>query len=406
VVKRKNYQRIGNIVYDNTHDCLYGLLSNGGTQTVVRLDSNLENIEPIYAFPFGVSVFDVDVSHDGTWLSMTRQGDNGEHTLLLFNLQEFEQAIYKPVELVTWRDANLGQFRFSLDDQYLVGSSYYTGVSNLWQINIATRQMEMLTNASIGMFAPLEIQPGQLLALQFERDGMRPVTLKRQVVTDANAIQLYGQVAYEQNRDALEQVGLLRDSLPRIEFGDVYNHITPYHVLKEMRFAGAYPTISGFTDADSWNHVTPVLGYRLAVNDPVGLSSIRLSLGISPWSHNPWKNRLHADLEWQYYFWKLKAAWNHTDFYDLFGPRRSSRKGYTVGLSYDYTNSMIKPYTREWGFSVDAYGDMDALPMYQEIAVNDVKSLQVFLNRISGNSLPSRKYRRLTAFSMKLRRRR
>ena len=143
-----------------------------------------------------------------------------------------------------------------------------------------------------------------------------------------------------------------------------------------MRFAGAYPTISGFTDADSWNHVTPVLGYRLAVNDPVGLSSIRLSLGISPWSHNPWKNRLHADLEWQYYFWKLKAAWNHTDFYDLFGPRRTSRKGYTVGLSYDYTNSMIAPYTREWGFSVDAYGDMDALPMYQEIAVNDVKSLQ------------------------------
>ena len=376
VVKRKNYQRIGNIVYDNTHDCMYGLLSNGGTQTVVRLDSDLENIEPIYAFPFGVSVFDVDVSHDGTWLSMTRQGDNGEHTLLLFNTQELAQAIFKPVELVTWRDANLGQFRFSLDDQYLVGSSYYTGVSNLWQINIATRQMEMLTNASIGLFAPLEIQPGQLLALQFERDGMRPVTLKRQVVTDANAIQLYGQAAYEQNRDALEQVGLLRDSLPRIEFGDVYNHITPYHVLKEMRFAGAYPTISGFTDADSWNHVTPVLGYRLAVNDPVGLSSIRLSLGISPWSHNPWKNRLHADLEWQYYFWKLKAAWNHTDFYDLFGPRRTSRKGYTVGLSYDYTNSMISPYTREWGFSVDAYGDMDALPMYQEIAVNDVKSLQ------------------------------
>ena len=38
VVKRKKFQRINNIVYDNTHDCLYGLFSNAGTQTIVRLD--------------------------------------------------------------------------------------------------------------------------------------------------------------------------------------------------------------------------------------------------------------------------------------------------------------------------------------------------------------------------------
>ncbi|MBP5332820.1 MAG: hypothetical protein J6Y66_01465, partial [Bacteroidales bacterium] len=35
VVKRKKFQRINNIVYDNTHDCLYGLFSNAGTQTIV-----------------------------------------------------------------------------------------------------------------------------------------------------------------------------------------------------------------------------------------------------------------------------------------------------------------------------------------------------------------------------------
>lgn len=375
VVTRKKFQRINNIVYDNANDCLYGLFSNGGTQTIVRLDRNLGNPEAIYAFPFGVSVFDLDVSHDGQWLSLTRQGDNGEHTLLLFNTRELAKAIFKPVELLTWEDSNLGQFRFSLDDRYLIGSSYYTGVSNLWQINLETREPEMLSNTDIGLFAPLEIAPDRLLALQFERDGLRPVTLDRKVVEDANAVTLYGHRAYENNQEALEAVGLLKEPLPKVEFGDVYNNITPYKVIKEMRFAGAYPIISGFTDTTAWNRVTPVLGYRFCFSDPVGLSSIKLAVGMSPWSGNDWKNKFHADFEWKYYFWTLKAAWNHTDFYDLAGPRRASRKGYMVTLAYDYTNSLVMPYTRSWGFALGAYGDMDALPLYQEIVV-DIKSMQ------------------------------
>lgn len=182
--------------------------------------------------------FDADISHDGKWLSFTSQGDNGEHTLLLFNTEELAKAIFKPVKLVTWKDSNLGQFRFSLDDKYLIGSSYYTGVSNLWQINLETREMEMLTNTDIGLFAPLEITPGQLLALQFKRDGLQPVLLSREVVKDANAVTLYGQ------------------------------------------------------------------------------------------------------------------------------------------LAYDYTNTLVTPYNKSWGFSVAAFGDMDALPLYQEIEVKDVRSMQ------------------------------
>ena len=375
VVKKKNFQRMNNIVYDNANDCLYGLFSNGGTQTIVRYDKDLEKPEVIYAFPFGVSVFDVDISHDGKMLSMTRQGDNGEHMLLLFRTEDLAQALFKPETLITWEDSNLGQFRFSLDDKYLIGSSYYTGVSNLWQINIATHEMELLSNTDIGLFAPLEIAPGKLLALEFERDGLRPVSLDRKVLHDANAIQLYGDKAYENNAETLEQIGLLKEPLPKIDFGDVYNNITPYNVFKEMRFAGAYPTITGFTDTASFNRVTPVIGYRFFFSDPVGLSSIKLDVGVSPFSHHDWKNRIHADFQWKYYFWTLKAAWNHSDFYDLVGPRRSSRKGYMVSLAYDHTNSLIVPYTRSWGASIAAYGGMDALPLYQEIQV-DVKSMQ------------------------------
>ena len=280
------------------------------------------------------------------------------------------------MKLITWEDSNLGQFRFSLDDKYLIGSSYYTGVSNLWQINLETREMEMLTNTDIGLFAPLEITPGQLLALQFKRDGLQPVLLSREVVKDANAVKLYGQLAYENNKEAMESVGLLKKPLPKTDFGDVYNNITSYNVFKEMKFAGAYPIISGFTDTKAWNKMTPVIGYRFNVNDPVGLNSMKLSLGLSPWSNNDWKNKFHVDFDWKYYFWNLKVAWNHMDFYDLFGPMRKSRKGFVAQLAYDYSNTMISPYDKSWGFSVATYGDMDVLPLYQEVEVQGVRSMQ------------------------------
>lgn len=377
VVKKLKLQRVNNIVYDNATDRLYGLFSNGGTQSLVRYDRNIENPEIIYAFPFGVSVFDIDISHDGKLLSVTTQGDNGEHSLLLFHVEDLEQALFKYDKLVTWDDSNLGQFRFSLDDRYLIGSSYYTGVSNLWQIEIESGDMQMLSNTDIGLFAPLEISPGKLIALQFERDGMRPVSLERKVVNDANAIELYGQKAYEKNQEELESVGIIRKPFNEIAFGQVYDSIVPYKVLKEMHFAGAYPDITGFTDRKSWNNVTPVLGYRLIFNDPVGLTSLKLGIGISPWSNNDWKNRFHIDAQFKYYFWTFTAAWNHTDFYDLAGPMRTSRKGYMASVSYDHTNTLFVPYTRDWGFSVGAYGDMDALPLYQEIGVDEgIKSMQ------------------------------
>ncbi|MCR5352092.1 MAG: hypothetical protein K6E35_06350 [Bacteroidales bacterium] len=377
VVKKLKYQRVNNIVYDNATDRLYGLFSNAGTQAIIRYDKNIENPEIIYSFPFGVSVFDIDVSHDGKLLSVTRQGDNGEHTLMLFRVDDLAQAKFAPEEIATWEDTNLGQFRFSLDDRSLIGSSYYTGISNLWQIDLETHEMQLLSNTDIGLFAPLEYAPGQLLALEFERDGMRPVTLEKSVIQDANAITMLGHRAYENNREALEQVGLLKEPLKPIEFGDVYNNITPYNIFKEMRYAGGYPTITGFTDARAWNHVTPVLGYQFTFKDPVGLSRIKLGLGVSPWSSNDLKNKFHVDFEWKYYFWTLKAAWNHTDFYDLAGPMRASRKGYMVDLSYDYSNSMNAPYKYAWGASIATYGDMDALPLYQEIPIEQgIRSMQ------------------------------
>lgn len=388
IVKRLKYQRVSNIVYDNSSSRLYGIFTNGGVNYLIRYDSLLTKKDIIYAFPFGQSIFDIDVSHNGNWLTATVSGLSGEQSIIRFDVNGLGNAQFKYDTLITSKEYNFGQFRFSEDDSCLVGSSYYTGVSNIWSFDIATKEFNLLSNTKTGLFAPYQFSKDSLYALQSGSNGMRPVKLARKVLHDANAIELLGQKTYERNKSDLEKLSEFQKPLPEIKFGDVYNKITTYNTFKEIRFAGAYPEISGFTDSKSTNDVTPVIGYRIAFQDPMGLNSIKASVGISPWSNNPWKNRFHAEIEWDWWQWKFAASWNKTNFYDLFGPLRRSRKGYCISASYNMKYPNRIPFSWEWGASVAAYGEMDALPLFQNVEIDKgIKSIQTAAANISASKL-------------------
>lgn len=375
IVKRLNFQRLSNVVYDNTNDCMYAFFTSQGVIHLVCVDSTLKNKTPLFSFPFGVEVFDLAISHDGTMLSATMSGDNGEHSLILFNINDLKQANFKYTVLKSFPDANLGGFNFSLDDRFLIGSSYYTGVSDLWRIDIATGEMQLMSNSELGLFTPVEISADTLLALQFEREGMRPVLLKEQVLEDANAISFMGQEVYDRDEARLSELGKVKRTLPHIDFGEVTDSITKYSPMKEMRFAGAYPDLTGFVDREACNNVTPVLGYMFRFQDPVGFNRLNIHFGISPWSHNNWENRFHLDVDWTYRWWHFTASWNHTDFYDLLGPMQTSRKGYSFSLGYSRMNTLRAPLKTHWGVTIAAYGLMDALPLAQNVRV-DIRSMQ------------------------------
>ena len=395
------FQRTSNIVYDNARDFLYGLMSHEGVTHLVRYDAALSRQDVLYTFPFGVSVSDLDVSHDGQMLSMTITGLRGQNSLILFSVDNLENADFSYHTLHTLSDSNLSQFRFSHDDTSLVGTSYYTGVANIWEIPVDRRvlsagdvasqtdsitagltaadapqtadtapQMRLLSNVQSGLFAPYLAPNDSIYAMEFTRNGLLPVVFRHSEIHDCNAVEYLGQKAYDA-APALKGLASLRVSPPSVSFGEVYDSIKVYHPLRELRFQGAYPDISGFTDLSAWNNVTPVLACHVAFSDPIGINRLNLSLGISPWSHNAWKNRFHAEAEFESWGWKVQAAWNPTNFYDLFGPTRRSRKGYTTSVGYSYSNTIRAPYTWNWGVTVAAYGDMDALPLYQNVGVAD-----------------------------------
>lgn len=373
---RLKYQRMSNIVYDNVRDCLYGLLSHEGVTHIVRYDASIQKQQVLYTFNFGVSVTDLDVSHDGTMLSMTVIGVKGENSLVVFNVKDLDNASFTYRTVLTLADSNLSQFRFSPDDTRLIGSSYYTGVSNIWAVDIENGKTHLLSNTLTGLFSPCLTPSDTVYAMRFSSKGLTPVRFPYKEITDCESVEYLGQKAYE-NNPRLASLAHLGENTALPAFSEVYDSIKPYRHIKEMAFQGAYPDISGFTDATAWNNVTPVLGYHITFTDPLGFSSIDLSVGASPWSNNPWKNRFHAAVEYKLKAWNFHASWNKTDFYDLFGPTRTSRRGYNIGLSYEREYTMQPPFKWHWGASVNAYGDMDALPMYQNVSVgNDVRTFQ------------------------------
>lgn len=374
IVKRKKYQRVSNIVYDNTSNQLYGLLSNTGVQHIARYDSTLTHVDILYSFPFGQSVQDLDISHSGQYLSASINGLNGEQLLVRFDIHRLEKADFAMDTLYVLDDANLGEFRFTKDDAALIGTSYYTGVSNIWRYDFQSKEMTLMSNTDIGLFAPIEVGDS-LIALAFDADGLKPVSLKKQDLPDANAITFFGQRTYEAHTQAIDSIAEYRKPIRQIEFGDVYHNIKKYNSFTQLRFTGAYPELSGFRDKEAFNQVTPVLGYRFQFSDPIGLHRLNFGLGISPWSHNKPKNQYHFDFDWSYGFWELTAAWNKSDFYDFFGPLMSSRNGWSVTLNYNRPHTLQSPFKWEWGAMLALYGDMDALPMYQNIDVT-IRSFQ------------------------------
>ena len=371
MVKRLNLQRVSNIVYDNAGDCMYGIFTNGGVMYLCRYDSEFSDRKILYSFPFGVSVFDLDVSHDGRKVSVTTSGSNGEQSLLLFDIEGLNNADFRYTTLYSMADSNLGQFRFAPGDSTMVGSSYYTGVSNLWELNLNTRELSLLTNTKTGLFSPVQTSADSLYALEFERNGMRPVSLKKEILHDANAVTMLGQLAYEAHPEELEMLSEHLTPVPDIKFGTVYDSIHVYKPFRALKFVGAYPEISGFRDKAAWNRVTPVLGYRFAFQDPLGLHSLKMSIGISPWSNNDPINQYHAQLDWKFWQWSVKAAWNPTSFYDLAGPLQSSRKGWQVSVAYEASRTLLPPVVHSYGGQIAAYGMMDALPLHQEISIDD-----------------------------------
>src|SRR5258708_21635155 len=68
-------------------------------------------------------------------------------------------------------------FVFSPDGRYLYGSSYYTGVSNIFRYEVAPGAVEAVSNAEAGFFRPVSLADGKLLLPTYTRPCCVPTII-------------------------------------------------------------------------------------------------------------------------------------------------------------------------------------------------------------------------------------
>ena len=83
-------------------------------------------------------------------------------------------------------------FVFSPDGRYLYGSSYYTGVSNIFRYEVATGAVEAVSNAESGFFRPVPLADGRLVVLNYTAEGFVPAIIEPRPIKDVSAITFLG----------------------------------------------------------------------------------------------------------------------------------------------------------------------------------------------------------------------
>ena len=73
---------------------------------------------------------------------------------MVYRLADMKDDKLKEIATFNFGSAVPEGFVFSPDGRYLYGSSYYTGVSNIYRFEVANQKIEAVTNAEVGFFGP------------------------------------------------------------------------------------------------------------------------------------------------------------------------------------------------------------------------------------------------------------
>ncbi len=358
------YSRAGGLVFNAKDHAIYAIQNMSGRSTLVRIVPPYKNYQDLYTLPFGKDLSDIDVSPDGNSLSGTLSDVQGKQKLVIFQISDLLAGITTYREIYEFEDNAAANFVFSPDQKYLYGTSYYTGASNVFRISLETKKPEILTNAETGFFRPLLVSKDSMIVLNYSEKGMIPVMMKTDTMANVPAIEFLGQKIFKKY-PFVESWTLKPPS--KINLDSIGFSEKQYRILGETRLASAYPIIQGYKEYVA-------VGYRFNFQDPMGLNSLSLKVSVSPQDGLPSKQIPHLALEYNFWSWTFAANYNYADFYDLFGPTKFSRAGYAFSAKYYKSISRFSPEKTDFFVKLAAYGDLETLPSYQNVA-SDYKSI-------------------------------
>ena len=356
--------RVGDLAFNRADRSLWGLRHVGGYVSLVRIPYPYEVWDNVHTFPYGQILYELDVSPDGELLSASMGEISGRQFLRVFRIEELLKGNVEPFSEFDFNVSVPEGFVFTHDGRYLFGSSYYTGVSNIFRYEIASGNIEAVTNAETGFFRPMPLEDGRMVVLEYTGQGFVPVLFENpQPLEDLSAIRFMG-------NEIVNKHPVIRDwtagSPKDVPLDDLIIHEGKFVPWREMEYANSYPIIEGYRS-------TVALGWAFGFQDPVKLSSLDATISYSIDSDLPSDERLHAEIRYKYMGWRFHYWHNFADFYDLFGPTKRARKG--DAFIGGYERALIFDQPRELNLKVSAayYTGLDTLPDNQNIPTSFAK---------------------------------
>jgi hypothetical protein len=358
--------RVGDLVFCRKDGSLWGVMHNNGQSSIVRLEAPFKSAKVLYTLPYASDLFNLDLSPDGVQLTGALTDETGKQRLVRFQTADLLTGKTAHEILYDFGTDSPDSFTFSADGRYLFGSSYLTGASNLFRLDLETKKLDALSNCETGLFRPMPLPDGSLSAFEYSARGFRLVSLPLRVIDDVNAIPYLGQSVVEKYPELKSWTLQSRNNIDDLK---LRTYAGAYRPFRSMELQSIYPIPQGYENV-------PAGGVRADFGDSLGLSHITTTLSYSP-GETAVRDRFHFTLDANYWDWKLSAYFNRADFYDLFGPTKVGRRGF--GLVGEKKKILIQDSDRSLTLTANLHGysGLDRLPNYQNVVATHTQFVGV-----------------------------
>jgi hypothetical protein len=352
--------RVGDLAFDRQDRSLWGIRHFNGISTLVRFKPPYTDYQSVFSFPYGRDVYDLDLSPDGTRLAASVPEIDGRQFLRVMSVPALLRGDTTSKALYDFGSSIPSGFVFSPDGRYLYGSSYYTGVSNIFRYDLVADSMDVLSNAETGFFRPLPLGRDSLVVFRYTGKGFVPAMIAERPVHDVSAITFLGQ-------RLVEKYPVLKSWMvpapARVPIDSLTTYSGPYHPLREFRPATLVPIVEGYKSCTA-------LGLRMDLSDPFSFHNVDLTASYTPDRTLPRDERWHATAGWRYRSLSARFRFNSASFYDLVGPTKVSRKGYGLGLAYERPLVRDAPRALDLKVGLNGYAGLERLPDYQNVSTS------------------------------------
>ena len=258
----------------------------------------------------------------------------------------------------------------------MYGSAYYTGVSNIFRYDLTARKVEAVTNTDTGFFRPLPLEDGTMIAFRYSGEGFVPTRVTVAPIEDIEPITFLGERLAEEHPVVREwAVG----SPQQIPLETLPQSTSLYSPPRRMRVDAIHPIIQSYKG-------TVAAGARLAFADPLQFSRGNVLVSYSAITGLPDAERIHVQASYERGDYRGGFVLNGADFYDFFGPTKTSRKGYVLSGGWKKLLIYDTPRRLELDLGGSFAGNLDRLPDYQNVEV-DVDRLTTVQARLSGSNV-------------------